>query len=453
MRSARAGFALLVLALSLVAAANAHGLVGANPVPPSVAIETSRDALSPNGDGIDERVRIAVRVDQAARIVVAFEHQGKVLFTSRTFVTSHARTIRLVWKGRTRLGERGKLLPDGRYLIRATATGKDSLEGTASTRLLIDTRPPVVRWRTLAPRRVRRSPIWARGRVRDRMAEIRIGLSLADQAGNPLRASPPRPRPARSFALRFPQAGRMPLLPGAYRVAIRAIDELGNATVSSERPFLVDHPVHPRVWGRFRRVGRRVALTFDDCNSRNAWSSILRTLHRYAVTATFFCPGQQVRASPGLARRTVAAGHLIGSHGWDHANFAALSYGAAQWRLAADRETWWRLARVAPTPYFRPPYGAYTGTTVAAAGMEGYAAVVLWDVDPRDWSSPGTATIIHRVLSRTHAGSIVLMHVVPQTAAGLSTILRGLRAKRLRPVSLADLARIGTPSPAGWRSY
>jgi peptidoglycan/xylan/chitin deacetylase (PgdA/CDA1 family) len=155
---------------------------------------------------------------------------------------------------------------------------------------------------------------------------------------------------------------RRRLTPGAYSLALKAVDDAGNTSTSVRESFLVDHPVRSRVYALFHGVGRRVALTFDDCNSARAWRSILRTLARFKLEATFFCPGQQVLADPALARRTVRAGNAIGSHGWDHANFTALSFSSAERRLIDDRAVWWRLARVAPTPYFLPPYGAYDST-------------------------------------------------------------------------------------------
>jgi len=45
------------------------------------------------------------------------------------------------------------------------------------------------------------------------------------------------------------------------------------------------------------------------------------------------------------------------------------------------------------------------------------------------------------------------MHVLPETAAALPAILRGLRQHKLQPVTLAGLVCIGTPSTGGWPSY
>jgi peptidoglycan/xylan/chitin deacetylase (PgdA/CDA1 family) len=61
--------------------------------------------------------------------------------------------------------------------------------------------------------------------------------------------------------------------------------------------------------------------------------------------------------------------------------------------------------------------------------------------------------ITSRVLAATGPGSIVLMHTLPQTAAALPAILRGLRSQRLAVVGLPTLLAIGTPSAGGWPRY
>jgi peptidoglycan/xylan/chitin deacetylase (PgdA/CDA1 family) len=65
----------------------------------------------------------------------------------------------------------------------------------------------------------------------------------------------------------------------------------------------------------------------------------------------------------------------------------------------------------------------------------------MWDVDPQDWREPGASVIASRVLSHVRPGSIVVMHLRPQTAAALPAILRGLRARGYKAVSLPELFR------------
>jgi peptidoglycan/xylan/chitin deacetylase (PgdA/CDA1 family) len=62
-----------------------------------------------------------------------------------------------------------------------------------------------------------------------------------------------------------------------------------------------------------------------------------------------------------------------------------------------------------------------------------------WDVDPRDWSRPGTALITHRLLA-AQPGDILLCHDGggdrTQTLESLRTVLPALKARGLRFVRL-----------------
>jgi peptidoglycan/xylan/chitin deacetylase (PgdA/CDA1 family) len=104
-----------------------------------------------------------------------------------------------------------------------------------------------------------------------------------------------------------------------------------------------------------------------------------------------------------------------------------------------DKQVWRSTARITPTPYYRPPYGAYDAKTLRAAGDTGYTRMILWDADPFDWRRRGPSRIARRVLSRVKRGSIVEMNVLGQTASPLPRILDGLRHKGLRPVTLPVL--------------
>jgi peptidoglycan/xylan/chitin deacetylase (PgdA/CDA1 family) len=79
----------------------------------------------------------------------------------------------------------------------------------------------------------------------------------------------------------------------------------------------------------------------------------------------------------------------------------------------------------------------------AAAGHEGYAYAVLWDVDPEDWAAGEPSSIASEVLSATRRGSIVVLHAARLTASALPAIIDGLRSRGLRSVSLTELLAAG----------
>lgn len=59
-------------------------------------------------------------------------------------------------------------------------------------------------------------------------------------------------------------------------------------------------------------------LTFDDGPSETVTASILDTLRRYNVKATFFQVGSIIEANPDMARRVYEEGHLIANHSQSH---------------------------------------------------------------------------------------------------------------------------------------
>src|SRR5206468_11172800 len=121
----------------------------------------------------------------------------------------------------------------------------------------------------------------------------------------------------------------------------------------------------------------------------------------------------------------------VGDHTWDHQSLPGHTEAFVENELRKQADAWWKVARVTPLPYFRPPYGAYDSTTVAAAGKLGFTRTMLWDVDPQDWRQPGSSVIASKVLGAIHPGAIVVMHVQSQTADALPSLLAGLPRKPL----------------------
>jgi peptidoglycan-N-acetylglucosamine deacetylase len=309
-----------------------------------------------------------------------------------------------------------------------------------------DMRAPSFQWRGISPEPLRRDgAVSFLYRASDHSSPLTLGFSISDSDGDVIARAKGISRPVGPGRIRWKAeyAKGSPVLPGLYRVRLTVRDKAGNSVTSSAKPFRVLRPVQSEVFRRVEHAGPRVALTFDDCDHQQAWSRLLRTLGSYHVKATFFCPGTQVVRFPKLARRTVAQGDTVGSHGWDHRKPTTLSYRGIRTRLAKDERVWWSTSRSTPAPYYRPPYGSYDAKTLRAAGDTGYARTILWDVDPFDWRRPGASVIAHRVLSRVHRGSIVEMNVLGQTADALPRIIEGLRKQHLRPVTLSVLFEAG----------
>jgi len=199
---------------------------------------------------------------------------------------------------------------------------------------------------------------------------------------------------------------------------------------------------HYRATGGPVRVERAVALTFDDGPSPTDSLRIVSILKRLHARATFFVIGFMVDAYPDVVRREHRAGMAIGNHTYNHPEvppFNQLPRRLVDDEIALGVKS---LSQIGITTHLlRPPAGSTSDKVVRAAEASG-ERVVLWSVDPEDWRPGVTAAQIkQRVLSAVQPGSIVILHDgggdQSGTVAALPGIIKGIRHKRLRLVSLS----------------
>jgi peptidoglycan/xylan/chitin deacetylase (PgdA/CDA1 family) len=116
------------------------------------------------------------------------------------------------------------------------------------------------------------------------------------------------------------------------------------------------------------------------------------------------------------------AGHRIGNHTYSHVSLPSLD--ASRMRR--------QIGRGPSATCLRPPFGDVDARVRQAAAGAGQK-IVLWDVDPRDWSMPGTEHIVRAVLKNAHPGATILMHDAggdrSETVAALRVVLPQLLAQ------------------------
>jgi peptidoglycan-N-acetylglucosamine deacetylase len=157
-----------------------------------------------------------------------------------------------------------------------------------------------------------------------------------------------------------------------------------------------------------RKGTKVVALTLDDGPDPRYTPEILKILHKYDVTATFFVIGQSAAAHPGLIRSIVDKGHAVGTHTWSHANLGELPAHKVRTEIGRAVETVTATTGRTPT-LFRAPYGTWSRTVFRESAAMGQTSIA-WDVDPRDWDNPGADRISSKVLDQVGNRSIVLSH-------------------------------------------
>lgn len=173
---------------------------------------------------------------------------------------------------------------------------------------------------------------------------------------------------------------------------------------------------------------RTVAITVDDAPTPETMTAMLDLLDRHGAKATFFMSGCRAVEQDALVADTVARGHAVYAHGWEHIRLDR----AGTERLVADMERCEALLarhRPTPRPYLvRLPYnGGYRNAKVhrALQGWQPGCQIAHWGPSTEDHListrcqtdadvGPQCAAEVARILADPRLpGSIILMHDQP----------------------------------------
>ncbi len=330
---------------------------------------------------------------------------------------------------------------DGAYAVHVRLTDAAGAISDAIAPVIIDTEAPTVAFPPVLPSATQRGPVSLRASTADPSGVGAIAVEVLNQIDDPLGTVP--------IAVGTEGSGgtvawnlklrRRLLLPGVYHLRASITDGAGNVGRSDVRLLRVSRTVKARIIYSLPDAGNVIGLSFDDCTKSRDMLAIVNAFKAAKAHTTFFCNGVNVRSNPDAARAALAAGNTIGSHTWAHPQLPSLSYAEQASQIQGDVDVWWQVAKAAPTPFFRPPYGLHNAATLRAAGAAGFQWVVLWDVDPSDYLDPAPAVLVQKVVSHAHPGAIVVMHVNANTASAVPQLIRALRAKGLEPKSMDEL--------------
>jgi peptidoglycan/xylan/chitin deacetylase (PgdA/CDA1 family) len=156
------------------------------------------------------------------------------------------------------------------------------------------------------------------------------------------------------------------------------------------------------------RVPSGAVLTFDDGPDPDGTPAILDALDAAGVRATFFVVGEQLMRHHALARETLARGHELGLHGFEHVRHESLPGGTARDDVARSIGTF--EAAVGRRPrFFRAPYGMFSEHSYEACADLGLEPV-YWSAWGLDWESIEAERIADLVGRDMGDGAVVLLH-------------------------------------------
>ena len=184
----------------------------------------------------------------------------------------------------------------------------------------------------------------------------------------------------------------------------------------------------------------QVALTFHGAGDPALTRRVLEITKKTKAPITVFAVGNWVEANHTLIRGLADAGHELANHTYSHPALRRLGRNAVAQEIAKGAAAL-KAANGTIGTYFRPS-GTPTPTDLMLqeAAKVGYATVVGYNVDPRDYQDPGSAAVVSRTLSGAKAGSIISLHLGHVgTVDALEKIVGGLRNKGLEPVTVSTL--------------
>ena len=170
-------------------------------------------------------------------------------------------------------------------------------------------------------------------------------------------------------------------------------------------------PLAGREWSRLPTARKVVALTFDCGGNSAGVPSVLSTLTREHVAATFFVTGRWAEVYPAQAR-AIAVGFPIGNHTYGHADLTDRPDAAVRAQIVDGQATLARIAGLETRPLLRFPYGARDARTRGSPPRSATEASTGRSTRSAGRDVPRrTAAIVERALDDLAPGEIVLMHV------------------------------------------
>lgn len=185
-----------------------------------------------------------------------------------------------------------------------------------------------------------------------------------------------------------------------------------------------------------------IYLTFDNGYEQGYTAEMLDVLKKKKVPATFFVTGHYLKSEPGLVRRMVKEGHIVGNHSMHHPDLTTESNESLKKEVKQVEKLYTKVTGQTDMKYFRAPRGDFSERTLALTQKLGYTNV-FWSLAFKDWetnSQKGWKTSYDNVMKQIHPGAVLLLHTVSKdNAKALSKIIDDLRKKGYTFKSLDEL--------------
>lgn len=158
---------------------------------------------------------------------------------------------------------------------------------------------------------------------------------------------------------------------------------------------------------------KKLALTFDDWATDDTIDSILDTLDKYQVKATFFVRANGVESNPSLAYAISKRGHEVLNHTYSHTDLNILSEEEIKEEVIKAHEIIAYAINKEPKRYLRPPRGIINDEIAQIIGQCQYSNIVMYGISVLDWKPEVSADeITNNIINNSYNGAIILLHIL-----------------------------------------
>lgn len=165
--------------------------------------------------------------------------------------------------------------------------------------------------------------------------------------------------------------------------------------------------------------------------------SMLETLRKENVHATFFLDGSWLKKNVEMAKKIQSEGHELSNHAYSHKDMRSITRSKAAQEISKTEDLLKQQLAVKNT-LFAPPSGYYNQETIQVAS-EFKLQTVLWTFDTLDWKNPGANRILGRLSTSVEPGTLLLMHPTISSKEALPGMIRIIKNKGLTIGTVSEL--------------
>ncbi|KUK52569.1 MAG: Delta-lactam-biosynthetic de-N-acetylase [Desulfotomaculum sp. 46_296] len=188
---------------------------------------------------------------------------------------------------------------------------------------------------------------------------------------------------------------------------------------------------------------KAIYLTFDLGYENGYTPGILDILKKQNVKAAFFINGHYLKTQPGLVKRMIQEGHIVGNHMVNHSSMPDLTSEQIKEEIEMLTSDFTALTGIKEMVYFRPPKGEYSERTLSETKNLG-CYTIFWSFAMADWIPlPGGSQEAYQTLmDNLHNGGLILLHTVTKdNLYSLDQSITEIKSQRYTFKTLDDLVK------------